>query len=44
MKKSFEDFELPEVHDLAGKISILANLVNGLSEIDTFHELVAVKS
>jgi hypothetical protein len=31
MKKSFEDFKIPFTHDLAGKISILVNLIDGLS-------------
>lgn len=44
MKKSFEDFIFPVKFNLQSKIYVLVSLIKGLSEIDTFHEFVALKS
>jgi hypothetical protein len=44
MKKSFEGFKYPQDYTIKSKIYILVNLIKGLSEVDTFHEFVAMKS
>lgn len=44
MKRSFEDFAFPEDLNKESKISLIVQLINGLSEVDEFHELVSIKS
>lgn len=45
MAKAFEGFDrtIP-ISNLEGKLYILRNLIEGLSEIDTFHDMVSKKS
>jgi len=44
MKKSFENFVFPSKFNLISKVQLLVSLISGLSEVDTFHELVSSKS
>jgi len=44
MKKAFEGFVFPKGLNLKGKINALLVLIQGMSEIDEFHELVSIKS
>lgn len=44
MKKAFEGFAFPKELNLKGKVNALLVLIQGMSEIDEFHELVSIKS
>lgn len=44
MKKAFEGFVFPKELNLKGKVNVLLVLIQGMSEIDEFHELVSIKS
>ena len=44
MKKAFEGFVFPKEMSLKGKVNSLLVLIQGMSEIDEFHELVSIKS
>lgn len=44
MKNSFKDFVFPEGLDLGSKLRVLVGLIEGLSQVDSFHDLVSKKS
>jgi hypothetical protein len=44
MRRAFETTLFPEALTLCGKVRLILSLIQGLSEIDEFHELVSIKS
>lgn len=44
MKNSFKDFVFPENLNLKTKLRVIVKLIEGLSEVDSFHDLVSKKS
>lgn len=44
MRNSFKDFSFPKTLDLGSKLKIIVSLIQGLSEVDGFHDMVSRKS
>ena len=44
MKDAFSDLIYPDELQLQEKINLIVMLIQGLSEIDEFHDLVSIKS
>lgn len=44
MKDAFKNFEFPQKLTLESKLSTLIILIQGLSEVDGFHDMVSRKS
>jgi hypothetical protein len=44
MKNSFSDFYFPEKLNLKTKLKLIVTLIQGLSEVDGFHDMVSRKS
>ena len=44
MKKAFENFDFPTYLTMETKLYVLLTLIQGLSEVDGFHDMVSRKS